>query len=191
MRFSWRGRERPPSGRLHRLQTRTRRNLRWTWRHPTRHPTHRNRRLWADTRVATVYHLRNRRHLHCLHKAADLKNIPPVHPIRPSVGSGSNVSRLSWCNRHTHALDKICFPSTRNRHYLHDSQSSVQTDSSCASVPTANQSENPWIAAASHSPNNCASGYDNVINEINNDLRNIHRETAKQLWACCTALLPP
>lgn len=56
MRFSWRGRERPPSGRRHRLQTRTRRNRRWTWRHPTRHPTHRNQLLRTDTHVATVYH---------------------------------------------------------------------------------------------------------------------------------------
>lgn len=63
VRFSWRTREHPASGWLRRLQTRTQRNLRWTWRHPTRRPTHRNQLLRTDAHVAMFYDLRGSKDL--------------------------------------------------------------------------------------------------------------------------------
>lgn len=63
VRFSWRTREHPASGWLRRLQTRTQRNLRWTWRHPTRRPTHRNQLLRTDAHVAMFNDLRDSKDL--------------------------------------------------------------------------------------------------------------------------------
>lgn len=128
VRFSWREREHPPSGRLHRLQIRTRRSLLWTWRHPTRRPSHRNLPLRTDTRGATFDHHRNS------------QDLPPVpqQPIRSRafhccIRLGHSLCwirgqhfQISRCNSRTHAV-KGGLQKDKNKHNLHDFQSHVQS----------------------------------------------------------------